>query len=145
MKADAKTRDEVMAVLRRWSEAIKNRDMNALALFAPDPDTVVIGTGADEKAIGHAEIKALIERARSQSQAASAEYRWTSISAAGSVAWAAADAAVHAKVGGREVSFPMRITLVLEKRGKKWVITQYHGSLPAAGQAEGQSWPTQPR
>ena len=39
-----------------------------LALFAPNPDVVVIGTGAYEKCIGLAEIRILFERDFTQSE-----------------------------------------------------------------------------
>ena len=49
---------------------------------------------------------------------------------------------IQAKVGGQEISFPIRLTFVLERREDRWLIVQLHGSLPAAGQREGESWPT---
>jgi hypothetical protein len=39
------------------------------------------------------------------------------------------------------VTLPARITFVLEKRGEEWLIVQAHFSFPAAGQAEGESFP----
>ena len=61
-------------------------------------------------------------------------------SAAGPVAWIAADVTMHAKVGGQEVTVPGRCTSVFERRGDRWLITQGHFSLPAAGQVEGKAW-----
>ena len=50
MKADAKTEAEVMAVVNQVQEAFNKRDLNSIpVLFAPDPDLVFYGTGADEK------------------------------------------------------------------------------------------------
>lgn len=87
MKGDAKTISEVMTRLNEFADAFENRNMNdMLALYAPDPDTVSIGSGADERAIGLAQIEAELQRAWSQSEATSIKYGWTSISAAGSVA-----------------------------------------------------------
>ena len=46
MKADPKTEAEVMNVMNQSMEAFVKRDLDALlALYAPDPDVVVIGTG----------------------------------------------------------------------------------------------------
>ncbi len=129
MKADAKTKAEVMAVLNKFLEASEKRNWDNLqALIAPDPDVIMIGI--HEKSVGMAEIKAFVKRAWSQPEAGSIEYGWTSVSAAGAVAWVAADSTVHTKVGGQEMSFPTRITAVLEKRGDKWLIVQLHHSLP---------------
>jgi len=142
MKADAQTETAVMAVLNKMAESYTKRDWEGLrAVLAPDPDNVMYGTGADEKRIGLAEIKAQAERDWSQSEAGAFEYGWTSISAAGNVAWAAADATFKAKVEGQEITLPGRLTAVLEKRGDKWLIVQWHFSFPAAGQAEGESFP----
>ena len=49
MKADAQTEAAVMAVLEQFKQAYAQRDLERLlALFAQEPDVVVIGTGADE-------------------------------------------------------------------------------------------------
>jgi len=138
MKADAKTKAEVMAVLNKFLEANEKKNWDNLqALFAPDPDVVMIGV--HEKSVGMAEIKAFVKRSWSQTKTGSIEYGWTSVSTAGAVAWVAADSTVHTKVGGQEMSSPTRITAVLEKRGDKWLIVQFHHSVPAAGQPEGKA------
>src|SRR5260370_15888085 len=57
MKADAQTEAALMATLEQFKQAYEQRDMeHLLALFAPDPDVILIGTGADEKCVGLAEI-----------------------------------------------------------------------------------------
>jgi SnoaL-like domain len=71
-----------------------------------------------------------------------AKYGWTSVSAAGSVAWAATDVAFKFKAGGHEMALPARGTFVFEKRGEEWLIAQAHFSFPTAGQGEGASIPT---
>ena len=54
----------------------------------------------------------------------------------------AADATVKAKAAGQEITFAGRLTNVLEKRGDKWLVVQFHFSMPVAEQAEGESWIT---
>jgi uncharacterized protein (TIGR02246 family) len=143
MKADAQTESAVMDVLDRFAENYAKRDLEGtLALFAPDADVVMYGTGADEKRVGLAEIQAQVVRDWSQSDATSITYDWTSVSAAGSVAWVAADIAFQVKVGGQELSLEGRLTGVLEKRGDEWLMVQGHYSLPATAQEEGESFPT---
>ena len=143
MKADAKTETEVMNVVKHCFDAFVKRDLNGfLSFFAPDPDVVLIGTGRDEKCIGLAEIKAFFERAFAQFEDASAKFGWYSISVAGSLAWVAADVILRVKTGGREISEPLRLTVVLEWRGNRWLIIQWHDSLPAAGQKQGQAFAT---
>lgn len=144
MKADAKTEAAVKAVLNKVADGYANRDLALLlSAFAPDPDVVMYGTGADERRIGLAEIQAQAERDWSQTESAAVHYEWTSISAAGSVAWVATDASFNLKADGQEMTLPVRITFVLEKRGEQWLIVQGHFSFPAAGQGEGESFPTE--
>ncbi len=143
MKADNKTEAEVMAVLNRMSDAYARRDMNGLlALCVSEPDLVMYGTGADEKRIGLAGVQAQAERDWSQTESASLQFGWRSVSAAGSVAWVATDTSFNIKAGGQEMSLPARITAVLERRGDQWLIAQMHFSFPSAGQSEGESFPT---
>lgn len=143
MKADAKTEAAVMAVLNKMAESYTGRDWEGLrATLAPDPDTVMFGTQADERRVGLAEIKTQAERDWSQTEAGSMEYGWSSISAAGPVAWAAAEMTFKVKVEGQELAFPGRLTAVLEKRGEQWLIVHSHFSMPAPGQ-EGESFPAE--
>jgi ketosteroid isomerase-like protein len=113
-----------------------------MAIFASDPDVVTIGTGADEKRVGLAEIQMQVERDWAQSEATALEWGWSSVSAAGSVAWVAADAVGSVKVGGQEMHLPLRITFVLEHRGDRWLFVQMHTSIPALEETEGESFPT---
>ena len=141
MKADAKTEAAVMDVAKQCFEAFVNRDLDGfLSFFASDPDVVLIGTGRDEKCIGLAEIRAILERAFTQFEEASVKFGWHSVSAAGLVAWVAADVILHVKTSGQEISEHLRLTVVLEHRGDKWLIVQWHDSLPAAGQKEGEAF-----
>jgi ketosteroid isomerase-like protein len=143
MKADEKTETAVMAVVNKFNEAYSRRDMDSLlALFAPDPDLIVIGTGADERRVGLAELKFQAERDWSQSESLSFELGWRSVSATGSVAWLAAEGIGQGKIDSQEIRFPWRLTAVLEKRANKWLFVQMHLSVPATGQAEGESIPT---
>jgi uncharacterized protein (TIGR02246 family) len=144
MKADAKTEAAVKAVMDRLAMAYAKRDLAMLqSTFAQEPDVVMIGTGADEKRMGPEEIRIQAERDWAQTDDAALTYDWTSISSAGPVAWAATDVTMKVKAGGQEMKFPLRASLVLEKRGDEWLIVHVHMSSPAAGQAEGESWPTQ--
>ena len=143
MKANGKTEAAVMEVVNQFNEAYARRDIDGLlALVAPDSDLVVLGTGADERRVGPAELKFQAERDWSQTEALAFELGWNSISAAGSVAWLAAEATGRDRVGGQEISFPLRLSAVLEQRKGKWLFVQMHLSTPAAGQAEGDSIPT---
>jgi uncharacterized protein (TIGR02246 family) len=144
MKADANTEAAVKAVINKVAEAYATRNIDTLlACFAPDPDAIMYGTGADEKRTGRAEVKTQAERDWAQSESSRINYETVLVSAAGSVAWAAVDGAFQVKAGGQEFEMPARITYVLEKRGDQWLIVHSHFSTPAAAQAEGESFPSQ--
>jgi ketosteroid isomerase-like protein len=143
MKANGKTEAAVMEVVNQFNEAYARRDIDALmALVAPDTDLVLLGTGADERRVGPAELKFQAERDWSQTEALAFELGWNSLSTAGPVAWLSAEATGRGRVGGQEISFPLRLSAVLEQRKDKWLFVQMHISVPAAGQAEGESIPT---
>jgi uncharacterized protein (TIGR02246 family) len=143
MRADPKTEAAVINVVKQGFEAFTKRDLDAvLSFFAPDPDVIVIGTGGDEKGVGLAEIKNILGRAFAQFEEASFKFGWHSVSAAGSVALLAADVTLYVKTGDRQITEQIRLTVVLEQRGGRWLIIQWHDSLPAAGQKEGQAFAT---
>jgi uncharacterized protein (TIGR02246 family) len=135
MKADSVTEKAIKVVLEKFAEGYTKQDLKAvLSLIAPDPDVIMYGTSADEKRTGQKEIKIQLERDWSQIDNPSLEYKWISISAAGSVAWVAIDAVFKAKVNGQNMSFSSRITKVLEKREDKWLIVHAHFSFPDGSQ-----------
>ncbi len=124
------------------AEAFEERDIEKMmALFSEDDDLVVIGTGADERKVGKAEARSLFKRDWAQSEASSIIYNWKVISSTASVAWAAVDGTVYARVGQREIHLPIRLTLIMKKVGVKWQIVHWHVSVPASGQPSGEAWP----
>jgi ketosteroid isomerase-like protein len=141
MQASPSTQAAVQATLQQWKDAYSRRDVDgALAVMAPDADVVGIGTGPDEWRVGPEEFKAQLERDFAQSEALSVDYEPLVVSEAGPVAWVAGRARVRARVEGQDVSLTGRFTAVLERRGDRWLLVQTHFSLPAAEQAEGQSF-----
>lgn len=141
MKADSRTEGEVKTTLQRLTDAFGNRDLKAfLECFAPDADVVVYGTGADEKRIGSGQIRSQVERDWAQSESAAMLFGWTSISAAGPVAWVAVDGAFKFRAGGKDATVPARVSVVLERREGRWLIVHAHFSTPAAAQEEGRSF-----
>jgi len=143
MKADMQTTSEVKETLTRFADAFRNRDMAGLtALLAPDPDVTFFGTGTDEERVGLSGIRDQFERDWSQSESASIDWSELSVSNAGAVAWVAGDVALRAKANGREMAFSGRVTAVMDKRDGRWLIDQWHLSVPMSGQDEGHSFPS---
>jgi|GEM_PF-716261 len=141
-RPDKGTEIAVMQVLDDYSQAFEARDADAvLALYASDPSPVVIGTGEDEKRIGKKELKAQIERDFAQTGTMVWEWGWHRVSMAGPVALVAADFVARAIIDKEDKVYPGRLTAALEKQGDKWLIVQWHASMPAGGQAPGESFP----
>jgi ketosteroid isomerase-like protein len=142
MKANAKTEAAVLAVLNRFMETYRKRDIEGLmSLLAPDDDLFLFGTGIDEKRIGRDQFRLQAERDWSQTEALAFNFTGHHISAAGPVAWVAAEGLGQGQVGGQKIEFPLRMTAVLEQRGNEWLLVQSHISLPAPGQEDGDSVP----
>lgn len=142
MKADAQTEKEVMTTLKAFADAWVHRDLDAvLALFGPDPDVVMLGSGTDERRLGRTELREELLRDWAQSEAVSFELGWHLVSAAGVVAWVTADLTVHTTSGGTTMPLAGRLTAVLEKRAGRWRWMQSHFSLPAREEAKSESFP----
>jgi ketosteroid isomerase-like protein len=125
MKADAQTEAEIKALVEDVWKEYARKDLEAcMGLWTTDADLVAIGTGADEQAEN---IETAIE--------------WLSISAAGNVAWSAANAWLTATVNGDATTIACRMTNVYEKRNGTWRIMLLHLSLPSVEQESGHSWP----
>ena len=128
MKADAKTEAAVLAVMKEFAACYAKRDVRGvLALHAPDPDVIILTPAG--KTVGPDGLRAMVERDFSQ-HTELWSFGWTSVSAAGPVAWVAADATLRLQGGGQEMTMVGLLTWVLQNRGGKWLIAQGHVSFP---------------
>jgi len=142
MKMTEETELGILSTLDMVAEAFEERDLDKMmSLFSTEEDTIIIGTGADEKRVGKSEARSLFKRDWSQSDASSIIYNWKAISAEGKFTWAAIEATVYARIGSREIHLPSRLTIIMKKSGDKWLIVHWHASLPASGQQTGEAWP----
>lgn len=145
MKLDMSAEEAVLATLDRYAELYGAKDVDGVtALFADDPDVLVIGTGADERPRGRNEIRVLFARNFAEAEQTRFEWTWRRVAAAGDGAWVAAEAVVHVTIGGAETAIPIRFTVVLEQRNGAWVWLHRHASTAAAGQQSGRAYPVTP-
>jgi ketosteroid isomerase-like protein len=143
MLADAPTEKAVLETMRSFITGYERGDIDAVVdTLVPDADLVLLGTAEDERRIGIAGARSQFERDISQSESRSLQMGWTSISAAGDVAWLAAELTVTAVASGESITFPVRLTAVFEQRDGTWRIAQAHLSVPDSSTSEGQSFPT---
>ncbi len=142
MKADEHTEAAIKALVDdMWNEYTHKNPEACMRYFTSDPDLVAIGTGADELRLGPDELKRSLVRDFQQSDDIAITTEWLRLSAAGNVAWSAANVQMKATIGNQRVTLPCRLTNVFEKRDGAWRIMLLHLSLPATEQESGQSWP----
>jgi len=140
MPVSEQTQSQIMAVLRRMTDAMGRKDIDGLVALV-DPEFRAFGTGPDEKAIGREAYRRHLERDFAQAEKVAIDLSDIRIGAEGTVAWAMADMAYHIVVGGIPQTLNGRMTAVLRGTGHAWIFVQMHYSLPAAGQEAGQSYP----
>lgn len=120
-----------MAILTKFADAFRKQSIKDLRiLYAPDSDVVVIGSDVGEKCVGIQEITALFKEYFDNFEELTLEYRGTTVSAAGTVAWVATDDIITLKTSKQVTTKTGRLTFVLEKRHDAWLILQVHHSVP---------------
>ncbi|MDD5005429.1 MAG: nuclear transport factor 2 family protein [Candidatus Omnitrophica bacterium] len=142
MLANQGIKMQINEVVQKFAEAFSERDANTLlGLFADDPDVTLIGSGIDEVRVGIKEIASQFDRDWMQSDGIKSQVKINNVSCAGNVAWTFGETKVQARMHNETVSYYARFTGVFERRKDKWLIMQWHISLPAYEQEEGESWP----
>ena len=132
MKPNAGTEADVISVLEEFCSAFAKRDVNTVMhLVAPDPDVVVI-TSEDALLRGPHELRAFLESYVRGATTYSWEWDRYDVSAAGSVAWLLGEGTETAATGSDVERHHYRMTMVLERRGDRWLLMQVHGSSPSA-------------
>lgn len=129
----------VKTVLDQIPQVLATEDMELFSqLVAHDPDIIIFGTDAAERWVGYEAFKEAMEAqfaAVEESQLALRD-RVIRVHSSGAVAWFSEVWDWDVTVAGEAVSIEgMRVTGVLEKRNGSWVLVQWHGSIPVAGQA----------
>jgi ketosteroid isomerase-like protein len=125
-------------VMNQFWRSFETSDINLVSeVMAHDPDMVIIGTDAAERWVGYEEFRTAMEQqfAAMESLQASLHHEVFKIHHSGEVAWYSGVADFKGTSLGEDFEIAdLRVTAVLEKRDAKWVIVQYHGSVPVAGQ-----------
>jgi ketosteroid isomerase-like protein len=129
--ASSRTADEAMLTFDRFIDLYIKKDLKGVMALHDDSVTA-IGTNLDEQFIG----REAMSRAYARDFARIDKIKsigWSVLSsgAQGSVAWVAADLRISCIIGGADRNIGGRLTAVLRKKGKSWLIVQTHYSLPA--------------
>jgi uncharacterized protein (TIGR02246 family) len=128
VKPNEPSEAELVEVLDRFCSGFASRDAEAvLALCAPDLDLVVV---TSEKPLlrGPTEFRAFLDRYVEGPTTYSWEWDRHDVSMAGSVAWLLAEGVETAADENHVVRHPYRMTMVLERRERRWLVRQVHGS-----------------
>ena len=126
------SRDEVVsAALARLNRFLSTRDRAIIDEFAATADVVLLGSAAEELAIGHDQLGLFFDRLFALPAQLSWDWKQTRIASAGDIAWVFAEGDVVISADGVESRSPYRMTGVLERRAGRWRWRQFHGSEPA--------------
>jgi len=128
-------------ILKNMAQAYLDKDLEGMMqLYVPDPDLVAIGAGRDEWVNGPEELRNGYNRDMNQADKIEVDFEDVTVSSSGNVAWVSARLAMDVQVEGNEITIFGRLSLVLEERGDKWLISHLHFSVPDE-QEEGESYP----
>lgn len=122
---------EVRATLHRFGALLAAHDPAIIHEFAPEADTLMVGSEAGELARGPIEIAELFRSIMAQPITVVFEWKEARASVAGDQAWlfAAGDFVLRATDEERRGAY--RLTGVLQRRGGRWLWQHFHGSEPA--------------
>ena len=125
------TRAEIAALLQDHDEALNHHHLDALlALYAPSPKTVVLGTGPGEKFQGAEEIKAAYMEIVKDFDKGTLTHScyWQDGGGSGNVVWGAAMCKFADAKGGTPREYELNVSAVAEKQGEKWQFVLLHYS-----------------
>ncbi len=141
MSAEEELRERVIDGLNRISEGYSHKDIDAVVSLM-DPHVNGFGTGADERLSGPDGFRKQLERDLSQCDEMNLYFSDVEVQGTGPIAWVACACRAVVVIGGLRQEIACRLTSVvrLEKDSLRFV--QIHLSVPAAGQADGESFPS---
>lgn len=121
------------------AKSIENEDIHIFEnITAHDSDMVSFGTDSDERWVGYDNFLGSVKKQFNsfENTRLKVKDQVIKIHDSGNVAWFSELADWSTKAGGQKTEIKdSRITGVLEKRDDKWVLVQFHASVPVEGQA----------
>ena len=132
---------EVRATMQQYATTYRNKDIaGLLAVFSSG--ICGFGSGPDEVIHNHDEFIRQIRRDVSQATVNAVDFTDTQIFGERGIAWLMTKTAITFTVpdAGKQTMYG-RSTMVMRNTGSRWVIEQFHFSMPYGGQNSGQSFP----
>src|SRR5215204_6227184 len=133
--ADPKVVDEIKAVLEKHDKALDEKNLDAvLDTFAPEPNTVVLGTGPGERWVGAQEIRAAYTEIFKDYDPGTMKVNcdWKTGNSDGASAWLAATCVAKDSQKGQAREYPLNVSAAMVKRDGRWRFTMLHMSNPTS-------------
>jgi len=134
--SDSKTVADLQALLKKHDEAFKNQDVAAvMAVYAPGPNTVVMGTGPGERWEGKQEIESAYSEMFKDFDkgTVTSNCYWRTGGAIGDIAWLATMCKFTDSLKNKPREYELNVTVVAEKVGGKWLFRAVHFSNLTGG------------
>ena len=125
--------------LDRWAQAYLHRDINSVAdTFAPDEDSILIGTDENERLVGKKAMLAGLQKGFGSVDGftkVNFSDRHVFFSRDGNTAWVISTGEMEFTAGGKPGAIKgIRVTSVFERRDGTWLMVHNHASLGVAPQ-----------
>lgn len=130
-----KVPNEVKEVFERFDRSINEHDLaGVMATYAPDNNTVLLGTGEGERWLGQEEIQAAYAEFFQSFDQGTQETRctWTAADVKGNLAWMASMCRISDFLKNEKREYGINLTAVLEQLNGKWYFRAVHFSSIAA-------------
>ena len=133
-------KDAVIGMMDRYAELYGAKNLEGLLAIC-DPGIFGYGSGVDEVVRGIASMKVQTKRDFTQADTIRVQFKVRDVNGDMPVAWVMAGCTFDVVVHGTPLCMEGRMTAVLRNTGSRWLFEMIHFSVPAMGQAAGESFP----
>lgn len=132
---------QVQQAVIKFIQAYSDKDVDAcIAAYAQELPVFIVGTGEGEYCSRLDQLSSLLQRDFQQSGPVKIAHKELSTQSYGNIACAASELDIEVSLPDGSWSVSGRFTCTLVKANEQWKIVQSHLSVPAADQAEGESF-----
>jgi len=136
--------EAIKSTLEAYAKAYCSKDIDAMMNIFDNSDNIsVVGTGADELCVGLIEIKDLFLRNFEEATANKFEWNWMDIRLSENHAVVSVILTIYLEYKGDKLKLPIRWTIVLKNKNKKWVWIHRNASIAASNQDDGKAYPNE--
>jgi len=125
--------DEIKEVLAQHDKALSEKNLDSLMQsFSSDPNTVVLGTGTEEKWVGQQEMRAayteIFKDYDPNTLQSKCDWKTGGADDDGMMAWLAAICSCKDSMQGKNREYKLNVSAGLKKQDGKWRFTMLHMS-----------------